>query len=176
MTTSFIDVDVRPVLRAGGEPFSQIMQALDALEPGQGIRLFATFKPIPLFGVMASKGFSHDTLELEDGEWQIEFSPLPDASAETSAGPASENDAAWPRPVLELDNRDLDPPEPMARVLHAVETLRTGEVVAALLPREPMFLFPELTRRGHQWRGGFETDGTTYRILVRAGAAKGRAA
>lgn len=176
MTTSFIDVDVRPVLKAGGEPFSQIMQAVDALEPGQGIRLFAPFKPIPLFGVMASKGFSHDALELGDGEWQIEFSPLPDVTGETLAGPTSESDAAWPRPVLELDNRDLDPPEPMARVLQAVEAVRAGEVVSALLPREPMFLFPELTKRGHQWRGGFETDGTTYRILVRAGAAKGQAA
>ncbi len=176
MTTSFIDVDVRPVLKAGGEPFSQIMQAVDTLGPGQGIRLFAPFKPIPLFGVMASRGFSHDALELGDGEWQIEFSPLPDATGESAVGPAPERDAVWPRPVLELDNRDLDPPEPMARVLLAVEAVRAGEVVLALLPREPMFLFPELTKRGHQWRGGFETDGTTYRILVRAGAAKGQTA
>src|SRR4029077_4952270 len=138
-TTSFIDVDVRPVLKAGGDPFSQIMQALDTLEPGQGIRLFAPFKPIPLFGVMASRGFSHDALELGDGEWQIEFSPLPDVAGETSAGPASERDAVWPRPVLELDNRDLDPPEPMDRVLQAVESIRSGEVVSALLAREPMF-------------------------------------
>jgi uncharacterized protein (DUF2249 family) len=172
MTTTFVDVDVRPVLRAGGEPFSQIMAALEALEPGQGLRLFATFKPIPLFGVMASKGFANEALELEDGEWQVEFRPLQDAATETSLAPRSET-AAWPRPVLELDTRDLDPPEPMARVLQAVEALRAGEVVSALLPREPVFLFPELARRGHQWRGGFEPDATSYRILVRAGAAKG---
>jgi hypothetical protein len=52
MTAEFIDVDVRPILRAGGEPFSVIMQAVEGLEPGQGIRLLATFKPIPLFGVL----------------------------------------------------------------------------------------------------------------------------
>ena len=51
MTTEFVDVDVRPILRAGGEPFSAIMQAVEGLEPGQGVRLFATFKPIPLFGM-----------------------------------------------------------------------------------------------------------------------------
>ncbi len=176
MTTSFIDIDVRPVLRAGGEPFSQIMQAMDALEPGQGIRLFATFKPIPLLDVMASRGFSHEVLELGDGEWQVEFSPLPDAAPRTSFGQEPGTNVTWPRPVLELDHRDLEPPEPMARLLQAVEMIRTGDVVSALLPREPMFLFPELAMRGHQWRGALEADGTTYRILVRAGAAKGRAA
>ena len=57
--TDYIDVDVRPILREGGEPFSVIMAALDRLEPGQGLRLYATFKPIPLFAVMADKGFAH---------------------------------------------------------------------------------------------------------------------
>src|SRR5205814_4226079 len=75
MTTEFVDVDVRPILRAGGEPFSAIMQAVEGLEPGQGVRLFATFKPIPLFGVMGSRGFSHEAIELDDGEWEVLFRP-----------------------------------------------------------------------------------------------------
>ena len=40
-----------------------------------------------------------------------------------------------------------------------------GEVLSALLCREPTFLLPELAKRGHSWRGGFEMDGTTYKIL-----------
>ena len=75
MTTEFIDVDVRPILRAGGEPFSVIMQAVEGLEPGQGMRLFATFKPIPLFGVLGSRGFSHEAIELDGGEWEVLFRP-----------------------------------------------------------------------------------------------------
>ena len=63
-----IDVDVRPILRAGGEPFSAIMAALDRLGPAQGIRLYATFKPVPLFRVMADRGFAHSETALEDGE------------------------------------------------------------------------------------------------------------
>jgi hypothetical protein len=39
--TEYIDVDVRPILRAGGEPFSVIMAALERLDPGQGTRLYA---------------------------------------------------------------------------------------------------------------------------------------
>ena len=39
MTTTFVDVDVRPILRAGGEPFEQIMEAVNVLKPGEGLRL-----------------------------------------------------------------------------------------------------------------------------------------
>ena len=47
--TDYIDVDVRPILRSGGGPFSVIMAALDQLAQGQGLRLYATFRPVPLF-------------------------------------------------------------------------------------------------------------------------------
>jgi uncharacterized protein (DUF2249 family) len=167
MTTEFVDVDVRPILRAGGEPFSVIMQAVEGLQPGQGVRLFATFKPIPLFGVMGSRGFSHEATELDNGDWEVRFRP---ARAELSPPPpaaGSDDAAVWPEPSIDLDNRDLDPPEPMARILEAIERLNPGEVLSALLLREPRFLFPELAKRGHQWRGGFDPERTSYKILIR---------
>ncbi len=80
----------------------------------------------------------------------------------------STSDASnWPDPVQQLDNRDLDPPEPMVRILAATEAMKKGEVLSALLCREPIFLLPELAQRGHAWRGGFEPNGKTYEILVR---------
>lgn len=167
MTTEFIDVDVRPILRAGGEPFSVIMQAVEELEPGQGLRLFATFKPIPLFGVLGSRGFSHEAIELDDGEWEVRFRPGGTSPSLSSVNQDSTDVAAWPEPSIDLDNRDLDPPEPMVRILEAVEGLKGGEVLSALLLREPRFLFPELAKRGHQWRGGFDPGRSTYKILIR---------
>jgi uncharacterized protein (DUF2249 family) len=172
MTTEFVDVDVRPILRAGGEPFSVIMQAVEGLEPGQGMRLFATFKPIPLFGVLGSRGFSHEAIEVEDGEWEVLFRPGAPSLAPLSVNQGNADASAWPEPSIDLDNRDLDPPEPMARILEATERLKAGEVLSALLLREPRFLFPELARRGHQWRGGFDAKRTTYRILVRVSPSK----
>jgi TusA-related sulfurtransferase len=171
--TSFLELDVRTTLRAGGEPFAEIMAAVNGLGAGQGLRLLATFKPTPLFHVLGSKGFAHVERELDGGDWEVLFTP--GASADESATPATqpaEGDAAeWPAPARELDNRDLDPPEPMVRILEATEAMASGEVLAALLCREPIFLFPELAKRGHRWRGAFEPDGKTYRVLVRVGAA-----
>jgi TusA-related sulfurtransferase len=171
--TDFVDVDVRPTLRAGGEPFGEIMAAVNALIPGQGLRLYATFKPTPLLHVLGSKGFAHEAKEIGGGDWEVLFTPA--GPAENASDPAAAVDEQeWPTPVLHLDNRDLDPPEPMVRILAAVENMAPGEVLSALLCREPVFLFPQLAKRGHAWRGAFEPDGTTYKVLVRAGQSEAK--
>ncbi len=72
---SLSTLDVRDILKAGGEPFSAIMQAVDALQPGQGLRLLATFKPVPLFGVMAQRGFGHAEQPIGGGDWEVTFTP-----------------------------------------------------------------------------------------------------
>ena len=166
MISRYIDLDVRPILRAGGEPFAAIMEAIGRLGPDEGLRLFATFKPTPLFTVLGARGFGNEAIEMGGGDWQVLFYPtgeVPDAPAAQT----SREDTEWPAPVREIDGRDLDPPEPMVKILAAVEELKSGEVLAGLLGREPVFLFPELAKRGHAWRGGFDPDGTTYRVLVR---------
>ena len=177
MPKTFVDLDVRPILRGGGEPFEKIMQAVNALAPDQGLRLYATFKPLPLFQVLGSKGFAHEAREIEGGDWEVLFrrigAPVED-EAITNAAPPDTRD--WPDPARQMDNRDLEPPEPMIRILAALETMRSGHVLEALLCREPMFLLPELAKRGHAWRGGFEPDGTTYKILVHVGEGQEPAA
>jgi TusA-related sulfurtransferase len=170
MMTDFVDLDVRPILKRGGEPFEHIMAAVVALRPDQGLRLLATFKPTPLLSVLGSRGYTHSAREIGEGDWEVLFTPAPIAVA--ASAPAADNDGAaqsWPAPAITLDHRDLDPPEPMVRILAALESMRRGEVLAALLCRDPIFLLPELVQRGHAWRGGFEPDGSAYRILVRVG-------
>ncbi|MCS3726163.1 DUF2249 domain-containing protein [Bradyrhizobium betae] len=166
--TAYLDVDARPILRSGGEPFSVIMAALERLEKGQGLRLYAPFKPVPLFAVMADRGFAHSERALDGDEWEVLFTPV-EAKAETGS-PGGEHApfAPWPQPIMELDNRDLDPPEPMVRILAAAEKLGPGETLSSLLSREPVFLFPQLEKRGFRWLGGFRPDGATYELTVRA--------
>ena len=173
--TTFVELDVRPILAAGGEPFGKIMETVAALGPGEGLRLLAPFKPAPLFQALGSKGFSHEARELGDGDWEVLFRRAGQAGFEEELTAEPVGEAQWPEPLMHLDNRDLDPPEPMVRILAATEAMQAGEVLSALLCREPIFLLPELEKRGHGWRGGFDREGTTYRLLVRIGA-KGAAA
>ena len=169
MSPAPYDLDVRPILREGGEPFSVIMTAVAALAPGQPLRLLATFKPLPLFQVLGARGFDAAAREIGGGDWEVIFTPADGPSAREAAGAPSVRDAGhdWPEPEFELDLRDLDPPEPMVRALEGVESLAAGRTMAALLPREPVFLFEELDQRGHRWRGAFLPD-DGYRIVIRA--------
>ncbi|MGH6717103.1 MAG: DUF2249 domain-containing protein [Bradyrhizobium sp.] len=180
MTQAPHELDVRPILRAGGEPFTVIMNALKSLGSGQALRLLATFEPIPLYAVLAKKGFDHAAREIGGGDWEVLFTPTTAAGSQQSQATKEAANSAppsgWPEPSRQLDNRDLDPPEPLVRTLAAVEELGQGEVLSVLLCREPVFLFPKLGERGHEWLGGFDADGKTYKLLVRKGAGKEAAA
>ncbi len=162
MSTTPLIVDVRPVLRAGGEPFADIMAAVNSLAPGQPLRLFATFKPIPLFAVMASKGFEHTEHEIGGGEWEVLFTPRDGHAAGAAAGSANG--------PASLDTRGLEPPEPLVRVLAAVAAMQPGATLEVFTEREPVFLYRELAARGIAVKS--EPLGRAgYRHVISVGAA-----
>lgn len=168
MGPEFKTLDVRPVLADGGEPFQAIMAAVESLAPGQGLKLIAPFKPQPLFSVLERKGFLHQISELEGGDFEVRFMPR---ATEILASDDIEDDDDWPEAVRSFDFSDLDPPQPMVRILSELESMSPGEVMFAVLAREPLFLFPELTKRGHKWAGNYDSAGTAFRIMVKRGAA-----
>lgn len=163
-----LEVDVRPILRNGGEPFGVIMGAVAQLAKGQRLRLYATFKPEPLFHVMANQGFDNEASPLDNGDWMVIFTPV-EGKKSTMVESHAEAPETWPDPAHYLDCTELDPPEPMVRILAQLEDMEEGEVMFALLGREPLFLFPELKARGHAWVGDFDETGEAYRLMVRAG-------
>ncbi len=174
MTLSVQDIahhvlDVRPLIKGGVEPFNAIMEAVDGLAPGQGLLLIVPFKPAPLFSVMERKGFSAKAEPLENGDWQVLFSPAADAAPELQFSDNVVSPDVWPEPSRYLDCSDMQPPEPMVRILAEVEDMPAGAVLFALLHREPLFLFPELEKRGHAWVGNFDETGNAYRIMIRVG-------
>ncbi len=163
-----LTLDVREELRRGGEPLSRILQAVMELGPGQALRLLATFEPLPLYAVLGSKGFGHSAKKLGEGDWEVTFTPeavpvrQPGAAARTSSDASV---ADWPKPRTYLDNRGLEPPAPLVRILDALERLSAGEVLEALNERDPVFLYPELQARGAAIHTNKVSGGV--RILIR---------
>ncbi len=153
-----VDVDVRDVLRAGGEPFGQIMAARKQLQPGGVIRVRAIFEPAPLYFVLGSQGLDHWTEKLADDDWRVWFfesaggatgaasAAVGDAAPAAAASPAGDEDD-----VIILDVRGLEPPEPMVRTLEALETLPAGKTLVQLNVRVPKFLLPMLENRGYRY-------------------------
>ncbi len=180
MTVPLHTLDVRPILKAGGEPFPEIMKAISQLGADQGLRLLATFRPAPLFAVMQKKGYTHAENELDGGDWEVVFTPEASsasalaANAENGAAPAvstpGQDDATgWPEPSHTLDNRGMLPPEPLVITMDAVEGMAAGDVLECFYDREPLLLYPELQSCGHF--AHCEKIGLSdYRVLIRIGA------
>ncbi|MUO85285.1 DUF2249 domain-containing protein [Agrobacterium vitis] len=170
---NYKELDVRPILRAGGEPFPAIMDAVQSLQPGEGLRLLATFRPVPLLGVMTRRGYSAELKELDGGEWEVLFIPAAEASAKVFLSLGAEEAAAWPDPLWRIDLTDQEPPAPMEKVLSLIELMEPGEVLFAVFSEESRFLGAELEKRGHQWVGNLDASKRAYRMLIRVGGGEG---
>lgn len=71
------DIDYDQVLDAReieGEPFGNIMAALEDLGQGEALLLINSFEPVPLYDVLSDRGFNHETTQVSDAEWHIEIS------------------------------------------------------------------------------------------------------
>jgi len=71
--------------------------------------------------------------------------------------------------VHTIDNRGLQPPEPMVRILEAIAALAPEDELHALMDREPLLLYAELERRGFAWEFGEASGSPRVRIWRAAG-------
>lgn len=157
---SIVDIDVRPDLRRGEEPFSKIMAARRQVPPGGALRVRATFEPVPLYAVLGKQGFEHWTESFADDDWRVWFyTTAADFAVAEAAGAAQageqaqdggtgSDDANPEEDVVILDVRGLEPPEPMLRTFEALERLPPGKTLVQLNVRVPQFLLPQLAARG----------------------------
>lgn len=68
-----IVLDVRPELEQGGEPFVQIMEAAQRIQPGESLVIVAPFEPAPLYSALGGRGFSHAAERVTSDEWIVQF-------------------------------------------------------------------------------------------------------
>ena len=156
-----VELDVRDDLRNGREPFSRIMAAVAQLSPSNVLLLHTTFEPVPLFSVLAKRGFEHHAEQRGAEDWLVWFrqsgspDPVTEAPARQTPEPrASGSDIGLADVVLDV--RGLEPPEPMVRTLEALEVLPPARTLLHINVRIPQLLLPILRERGF----AFEIDDT----------------
>ena len=157
MKSNVVKLDVRPDLERGVEPFSKIMHTVSRLQNDDALLLIAPFEPVPLFAVLARQGFSHKSKPMGTGDWEVLFqrAVVPQFSDESPAPrPAQET------PVLEVDARGLEPPQPLVEVLEAVAQLPAGSELRARTDRRPVHLYPQLAERGFTAESEKQADGS----------------
>jgi uncharacterized protein (DUF2249 family) len=195
--TTEVELDLRDDMRAGREPFSRIMTAVRELADDHVLRLRTIFEPVPLFAVLAKRGFLYESRQDAPEDWSVWFWRDAAASAASAADSGSTSQsvgavAAEPRPTRAavpaepavkssgiespgerthwLDVRGLEPPQPMLRTLAALETLPAGHELVQINVRVPQFLLPVLAERGYVFT---VNESSADRVLVRIRRAGG---
>ena len=68
-----------------------------------------------------------------------------------------------------LDNRGLEPPQPMMRTLKNLDQMTDGEKIAIINDRRPMFLYEELDERGYKHETEAQGDGSFQITITKVG-------
>lgn len=140
-------LDVRPILAGGTDPLDHILAAVATVCGGGVLTITAPFRPMPLMRLLTERGHLVTARQLGDRLWSIDI---------VVGGGAA---------IEEL--LDLEPPEPLERVLEATASLAPGATYVARLPRFPRMLVPHLSERPIKFEFSESADGTAL-LHVRA--------
>lgn len=148
------ELDVRPILAKGGDPFGLIMKATAELGEAEALHLVVGFEPAPLYVIMRQTGRLAHT-EQRAGAYHVWFFKDPSAQPEAPAGA----ERVPLKPPVELDVRGLEPPAPMVTILEKLAELGAGAQLTVRHHREPVLLYDKLKLRGYAARAHKRDDG-----------------
>jgi len=149
-----VEMDVRPTIEAGNDPFKVIMEAIKELPDDKTLLIINVFEPIPLINHLKEKGYESKTERSEPGVVHTYFRKTVQTSDETLPEIEKTELTDFELAVSEfgeniktIDVRHLEMPEPMVTILQETENLPVGNALFVHHKRIPQFLLPELKKR-----------------------------
>ena len=153
----------------------QILQRWANLPVGGYFILVNDHDPIPLYHQFSAEfpgAFTWDYQERGPDVFEVRIGKIRavDAAVFTrdSVKATCAERAAHDGDSPELDVRGLEPPEPLIRILLALESLPAGKTLRARTDREPCHLFREAAQRGFKHESREQADGSWLTLLQRA--------
>jgi uncharacterized protein (DUF2249 family) len=169
-------LDVRPL--PGRTKHATIFQRWFDLAVGGHFILLNDHDPVPLkyqFEAEYPGAFAWEYLQRGPEEFRVKITkrqavpgPAPQPPARQAAPSVALAATATVNGVQEIDVRGLEPPEPLVRILDALETLPAGTTLRARTDREPCHLFGEVAQRGFSYECNEQPDGSWITVLARA--------
>lgn len=154
---------------------AQIFQRWAELPVGQHFVLINDHDPVPLwyqFSAQFPGAFGWDYLLRGPDEFRVKITKNAAVTVPSSAIPAapphSHASCGARKDLLEVDARGLEPPEPLIRILAALENLPAGSRLRAITDRRPCHLFGEAEQRGFRHECTEQPDGSFITLLERA--------
>jgi uncharacterized protein (DUF2249 family) len=170
--------DVRSI--PGRVKHAQIFQRWFDLPVGGYFVLLNDHDPIPLryqFDAEFPQAFTWEYLENGPDEFRVKITKLasvnepapavvpPAPQSASSHAPSASNSSGN---LMQIDARGLEPPEPLIRILDALESLPAGFQLRAITDREPCHLFGEAEQRGFRHACTERPDHSWVTVLERA--------
>jgi len=174
-----IVLDVRPLLAKGTTPCQAIDEAIPRVPVGGTLVLLVPFEPVPLYDKLRAHGFNHRVEQLPGEVWRVTFhrrenpsqpSTVPAVCGCPGPTPAETAIPGSQNVPLKIDARRLEPPQPMVRILEALQQLPHGGTLEAHTDRKPIHLLPLLESRGYSARDEVQPDGSCLTIIRRGNA------
>ena len=167
-----VEMDVRPILEGGTDPFDAIMSKLKTMDERETLKIINTFEPIPLLNILKKKGYVYVTERPEDG---VVHTYLEKAEGETGGESAADEktikldfeeiEKKYSGKMNEVDVRHLEMPMPMVTILEEVEKIGDGRALFVHHKRLPQYLLPELEERGFSWVSK-EIDDQNLKLII----------
>ncbi len=163
-------LDVRPIINSGRDPLKEILKKVKTLKGDEALVIINSFEPVPLYNLLGDKGFKHLTDKTDD-LFKVCF--YKETGGTTEELPDNEEvpfdttvESLEAENIIELDVHDLQPPEPMMKILENLQRVDQRSVMVVHHHREPHLLYPILEERGY--RAVCSKIGEEkYRILIR---------
>lgn len=167
-----VELDVRPILNAGKDPFNVILKQVQTMEPRQTLKLINDFEPIPLILMLGKQGFQSYS-EIVDGNtyntyfFKAENVDLPDANALGSSDDFETKVKQFEGRTKTIDVRHLEMPLPMLTILDELDNLPADQALYVNHKRIPVFLLPELEERKFEYRAKEISEGDVKLFIFR---------
>jgi uncharacterized protein (DUF2249 family) len=167
-TADSTNFDVREI--SCREKHALIFQRWAELPIGAHFVLINAHDPVPLYYQFAAQfpeAFSWEYLVAGPDAFHIRITRLTASPARPAIVPPTMSCGSHRATDGTIDVRGLEPPEPMMRILVALEKLTTGSELRAITERRPVLLYPELQVRGARFASEERADGSWLTTIVR---------
>ncbi|HEX6848422.1 MAG TPA: DUF2249 domain-containing protein [Chitinophagaceae bacterium] len=169
---NIIELDVRPIIESGKDPFNIITGKIRQLKAGEVLKLVNSFEPVPLIQILSRQGFQYHVETIDDNLVNTYFHKTADAAAIDSAvkkisGDWDEIAGKYENRLEIVDVRQLEMPLPMMTILEALEKLPADHALFIYHKRIPTFLLPELADRKFDYRIKEISEGEVYLLIFK---------
>ncbi len=157
--SNIIELDVRPILKGGVDPFETIMSKLKEMKDDQTLLVINTFEPVPLLNLIKNKGYEYEVERPDPGVVHAYLKKsISNENKDIKTEPSSDSKQTYKQIeerfaglMKEVDVRDLEMPLPMVTILEELENLTDSMALFVHHKKLPQYLLPELAERGYSY-------------------------